>query len=86
MTTGEAAYAVQSTVDPQCEEAMQSGQWVGKVVQDLLMAFTNASLLHSKLRTLGIPVDDVATVDVHGMCIYASPSMYMVFICHSYIV
>lgn len=86
MTTGEAACAVQSTVDSQCEEAMQCGQWVGSIVQDLLMAFTNVSSLHSKLLTLGIPVDDVATVDVLGMCLYASPSMYMVFICHSYIV
>ena len=33
----------------------------------------NASSLHSKLRTLGIPVVDVATVDVLGMCLYASP-------------
>lgn len=86
MTTGEAAYAVRSTVDSQCDEVVQCGQWVGNVVQDLLMAFTNVSSLHSKLLTLGIPVDDVATVDVLGMCLYASPSMYMVFICHSYIV
>jgi len=35
----------------------------------------NASSLHSKLRTLGIPVADAAMVDVLGMCIYASPFM-----------
>ena len=86
MTTDEAAYAKQSVVELLCDEAMQCGHWVGRIVQELLMAFTNASSLHSKLRTLGIPVDDVATVDVLGMCLYASPSMYMVFICHSYIV
>ena len=32
----------------------------------LLMAFTNVSSLHSKLRTLGNPVADVATVDALG--------------------
>ena len=29
----------------------------------------SASSLHSKLRTLGIPVADVAMVDVPGMCL-----------------
>ena len=42
MTTDEAACAVQSTVDSQCEEAMQCGQWVGSIVQDIIKAFTNA--------------------------------------------
>lgn len=32
----------------------------------LYLAFTNASSLHSKLRTLGNPVADVATVDALG--------------------
>ena len=33
----------------------------------------DASSLRSELRTLGIPVVDDATVDVLGMCLYASP-------------
>lgn len=45
----------------------------GRIVQDILKAFTCASSLHSKLRTLGIPVADVATVDARGMCLYAFP-------------
>ena len=73
MTTDEAAYAVRNTVDSLCEEAMQCGQWVGNVVQYIIKAFTNASSLHSKLRTLGNHVADDAMVDVHGMCLYASP-------------
>lgn len=47
------------------------------------MAFTNASSLQSKLRTLGNRVDDDATVDVLGMCLYAFLFVYMVFICLS---
>ena len=66
MTTGEAACAVRNTADSLCEEAMQCGQWVGNVVQNIIKAFTNASSLHSKLRTLGNPVADVATVDALG--------------------
>lgn len=36
-----------------------------------MIAFTNASSLQSKLRTLGNHVDDDATVDALGMCLYA---------------
>ena len=36
-------------------------------------AFTRRSSLRSELRTLGTPVGDDATVDVLGMCLYASP-------------
>ena len=36
-------------------------------------AFTQRSSLRSELRTLGIPVDDDAMVDVLGMCLYAFP-------------
>ena len=36
-------------------------------------AFTRRSSLRSELRTLGTPVVDDATVDVLGMCLYASP-------------
>ena len=50
MTTDEAAYAVQSTVDSQCEEAMQCGQWVGSIVQDIIIR----RLLTLCLRHTGI--------------------------------
>lgn len=46
-------------------------------------AFTRRSSLRSELRTLGIPVVDDATVDVLGMCLYASP-LRSVGICHYY--
>lgn len=48
--------------------AMQCKAGIGweKVVLYLLVAFTSASSLHSKLRTLGNPVADVATVDALG--------------------
>ncbi len=45
---------------------------VGKRVTTLCRkSFTQRSSLRSELRTLGIPVDDDATVDVLGMCLYA---------------
>ena len=50
---------------------------------DILKAFTKRSSLRSKLRTLGFPVVDDATVDVLGMCLYASP-LRSVGICHYY--
>lgn len=40
-----------------------------------LMAFTNVSSLHSKLRTLGNPVVDVAIVDVL-LYVYTYPPLY----------
>ena len=52
----------------------------------LYLAFTNASSLHSKLRTLGNHVADDAMVDVHGMCLCASPSILWCYLYHPCIV
>lgn len=49
-----------------------------------LMAFTNVSSLHSKLRTLGNPVVDVAIVDVL-LYVYTYPPLYdMTSLCYLY--
>ena len=44
MTTGEAACAVRSVMDSLCDEVVQCGQWVGNVVQDIIIRRSNGAL------------------------------------------